>query len=150
MGSELITVEYAGPSSHQVGYDPCHDVRAWWVVVSDRTAGNVKRAAGAELKRHIHADHVEFVRWDVGTYKSPHLNAMITFRVLTHEQFDARERDRALVFTTCDGCGCDHPGYLVTMNADGTQRALCYSCWRPIRDTCKLQHWIKANGKLQA
>jgi hypothetical protein len=158
MASELITVEYAGPTSHQVGNIPCYDVRAWWHVVSDRTEGNVKRAANLELKRHVKADHVEFVRWDVGTYNSPNLDAMITFRVLTSEQFAARAELRTRVYATCDGCGCDHPGQVVRMAENGVirmdergpERALCFGCWNPIKDTCQVLHWIKSNGKLQA
>lgn len=171
MTTELITVEYAGPASRQVGNLPCYDVRAWWTVVGDRTAGNVKRAASRELKRHVAADHVEFVSWDVGTYNSPRLDAMITFRVLTAEQFADRRELRARVYTTCDECHNAQPGYVVlALTADetrveqlseheytvatgrfptGDERALCHSCWHPIRDTCKVLHWINRNGRVQ-
>ncbi|SRR6266576_2160024 len=149
MARELITVEYAGPTSHQVGNLPCYDMRVWWTVASDQTEGNVKRAAGVELKRHVVADHVEFVRWDVGTYSSPRLDAMITFRVLTAEQFAARAELRARVYAECNGCRDEHPGYLVRMTSSGIDHALCFGCWNPIKDECKVLHWIKANGKLQ-
>lgn len=96
MNGELITVEYAGPASQQVGSLPQYDVRAWWVVRDEGTEGRVKLAAGRELKRHVKADHVEFVRADTDTYNSPHINSMMTFRVLTREQFTERARLRAL------------------------------------------------------
>lgn len=149
MSNELITTEYAGPASRQVGPLPCHDVRAWWVAQDDGTIGRVKLDAGRELKRHVRADHVEFVHMDMSTYNSPHMNAMITFRVLTKAQFAARAELRARVYTQCElsRCGGD-PGQLVRME-NGLERALCFGCWYPIKSTCQVLHWIKANGKLQ-
>lgn len=149
MPSELITVEYAGPASRQVGSIPCHDVRAWWRTGDDATVDNVKRAARAELRRHIKADHIEFVTMDMDTYSSPSVNAMLTFRVFTQAQLASRAELRARVYSTCDGCGCDHPGQVVRMDDGSAERALCHGCWHPIRDACKVLHWIKANGKLR-
>lgn len=149
MTSELITPEYAGPASRQVGPLPCYDVRAWWVARDERTIGNVKIAAGRELKRHVKADHVEFVHMDMDTYKSPHMNAMLTFRVLTKSQFAARAELRTRVYKRCDGCGSDSPGQVVRMESDRAERALCFGCWHPNKSTCQVLHWIKNNGRLQ-
>ena len=148
MTSELITTEYAGHASRQVGNLPWHDVRAWWVVRGEGSIGRVKLAAGRELKRHIKADHVEYVNMDMDTYNSPHMNAMITFRVLTHEQFTARAELRTRVYTACDGCACDHPGEVVRV-ADDTERALCFTCRKALTGAYQVLHWIMANGKLQ-
>lgn len=149
MTSELITVEYKGPASRQVGNIPCHDVRAWWRMEGDRSIGNVKRAAGDELKRHVKADHVEFVSMDMDTHGHPSMNAMLTFRVFTAEQFTARAELRARVYTTCEGCGRTQPGQVVRTEADNAERVLCFECWHPIKATCKVLHWIKANGRIQ-
>lgn len=151
MRDELITVEYAGAASRQVGNLPQYDVRAWWVVCDEGSEGRVKLAAGRELKKHVTADHVEFVRMDADTYKSPHINAMMTFRVLTAGQFRARAELRARRYAQCEMPRCGgEPGQVVRMDADGTELALCFGCWHPIRDTCKVLHWINRNGKVQA
>lgn len=149
MQSELITVEYAGPAPRQVGTLPMHDVRAWWTVRDEGTTGRVKLAAGRELKRHINADHVECVTMDMDTYNSPNMNAMITFRVLTAEQFTRRAELCARVYKRCDGCSGTSPGQLVTVEGNDTPQALCYGCWHPISERCKVLHWIKADGRLQ-
>lgn len=155
MANELITVEYAGHASRQVGPLPMHDVRAWWQVRDENTMGHVKLAAGRELKRHIKADHVEFSHMDMDTHGHPHMNAMITFRVLTKAQFAERAQLRTRRYTRCEGDSCtQQPGQLVYMFDDTTgqpERALCYACWRPLADTvqCKVLHWIDRDGKLQ-
>lgn len=168
MANELITVEYAGPAPRQVGSLPWHDVRAWWTVRDERSTGLVKTAAGRELKKHITADHVEFVHWDMSTYNTPDLNALLTFRVLTHAQFTERAQLRGRVYRTCGRCGGDGPGQLVMLTRPGTPavpdpqnvtpgradtgetQALCHSCWRPVSDTggCRVLHWINRNGRL--
>lgn len=153
MRDELITVEYAGQASRQVGPFPMHDVRAWWVIRDEGTEGRVKVAAGRELKKHVRADHVEFAFMDMDTYSTPHINAMMTFRVLTAEQFDARAELRSRRYTRCDGCADDSPGQLVHMYDDVSgqpERALCYACWRPLAVTvqCKVLHWIDRRGRL--
>jgi hypothetical protein len=157
---EMITVEYAGPASRQVGTLPWYEVRAWWTVrdggttVRDGgTTGRVKLAAGRELKRHVQADHVECVNVDMDTYNSPRINAMITFRVLTHEQFEHRAELRKRVYTRCDGDGCaNEPGQLVEFFADRRHAALCYGCWHPLSvgesGAVKVLHWINRHGKL--
>lgn len=149
MTSELITVEYKGPAVRQVGSDPWYEVRAWWRMEGDRSIGNVKRAAGDELKRHVKADHVEFVSMDMDTHGHPSMNAMLTFRVFTAEQFTARAELRARVYAECNGCREAAPGYLVRMTASSMEHALCFGCWHPIKATCKVLHWIKANGRIQ-
>jgi hypothetical protein len=149
MADELITVEYAGPTSYQVGSLPCYDVRAWWVARNEGTSGRVKLAAGRELKRHVKADHVEFVRMDADRYNTPHVNAMLTFRVLTKDQYERRESRRREVHKACVGCGSESPEQLVRVLGTQEERALCFSCWHPIRDTCQVIHWIGSNGKLQ-
>ena len=148
MNGELITTEYAGHASRQVGALPCHDVRAWWTTRDERTIGHVKLSAGRELKRHIKADHVEFVHMDMDTYNTPHMNAMITFRVLTKSQFAERAELRSRVYGQCElpRCGGD-ADQLVRME-DGTEVALCYGCWHPISSTCQVLHWINRNGRL--
>lgn len=150
MRDELITVEYAGPASRQVGNLPQYDVRAWWVVCDEGSEGRVKLAAGRELKKHVTADHVEFVHMDEDTFKSPHINAMLTFRVLTADQFKARAELRSRVYGQCENHRCgEQAGQLVRMS-DNTERALCFTCWKPIKDTCKVLHWINRHGKVQA
>lgn len=170
-----MIVEYAGPAARQVGNLPRYEVRAWWTVSNERALGNVKRAAVRELKRHITADHVEYVTMDMDTYNHPHMNAMITYRVLTAEQFAHRAELRKRVYKRCDGCGGDSPGQVVQSLTDadvhvtpshrtdygatvhavrfgrqpvGPERALCFTCWHPIKDTCKVLHWINRHGKL--
>lgn len=150
----MITVEYAGPASYQVGPLPCYDVRAWWTVIDGREVGRVKRAAGAELKRNLRADsipadHVECVSMDLSTYSHPHLNAMLTFRVRTHEQFAAREELRKAVYTHCDGCRQTAPSKIVRNLVSGTEQALCYGCWHPHRSAYQVLHYIKATGRVQ-
>lgn len=168
MAGELITVEYAGPASFQVGRLPQYDVRAWWCLVNDGTVGRVKLEAGRELKRHVEADHVEFVRMDMSTYNTPHMDAMMTFRVLTAAQFQERAELRSRVYRTCDGCSDGSPVQLAMLTRPGTPavpdpwnvtpgrvdtgetRALCYSCWRPVADAggCRVLHTINRHGKL--
>lgn len=150
----MITVEYAGPASYQVGPLPCHDVRAWWTVTDGREIGRVKRVAGAELKRELRADgipadHIECVSVDMSTYNHPHLNAMLTFRVYTREQFQARAELRKAVYTHCDGCRRTQPGQIVRNLASGTETALCFECWKPNSSAYQMLHYIKANGRVQ-
>lgn len=150
MTDELITVEYAGPTTVQVGVLPCYDVRAWWTVRSEGSEGRVKLAAGHELKKHVPADHVEFVRMDADTYNSPHVNAMVTFRVLTAAQYAARAELRSRTYRKCDGCTSTSPGQLVRPMDGTAERALCYACWEPLRagGGWGLVHWINRHGRL--
>ncbi len=148
----MTITEYAGPSSRQVGTLPWHDVRAWWTVRDDNSLGAAKLAAGRELKKHVaEGSHVEFVHMDLDTCNSPRMNAMMTFRVLNEAQFREREELRNRVYRTCEGADCTRePGQLVAMD-DGAERALCYTCWKPLSDAdqCRVLHWINRHGKLQ-
>lgn len=148
---ELITVEYAGPATFTVGTLPRYEVRAWWVIRDEGTIGRVKLAAGRELKKHVTADHVEFVTMDMSTYNTPHLNAMMTFQVLSSEQFDNRKRLAALVVRSCAMCGGDHPCNYLRM-PDDSERAVCYTCLNgPALQGVQYRTiaWIKNNGRLQ-
>lgn len=149
--NELITVEYAGPASRQVGNLPWYDVRAWWVIRDEGTEGRVKLAAGRELKKHITADHVEFTHMDASTHNTPHINAMMTFRVLTREQFTRRAALRALVVRSCALCTSPDPCNYLRM-PDNSEQGVCFTCLRskalvdvPYRTIA----WIKTNGRLQ-
>lgn len=151
MGNELITVEYAGPASRQVGYLPWYDVRAWWTVQDENSERKVKLAARKELKRHIQADHVEFVHMDMDTYNSPHINAMVTFRVLTAAQFAQRAERRAMVVHTCALCGSTDPCNYLRMS-DNSEQGVCYGCLRGpalVNGTYQTIAWIGTNGRLQ-
>lgn len=151
MSNELITTEYAGPASYQVGPLPCHDVRAWWTVRDEQTIGRVKLAAGRELKKHVKADHVEFVTMDMDTYNTPHMNAMVTFRMFTKAQFAERARLRALVVHSCNLCGSPDPCNYLRM-PDKRMQGVCYACLRGPRlegVEYSTVAWIKANGRLQ-
>lgn len=53
------------------------------------------------------------------------------------------------IYMHCDGCTDAHPGQLVRMESDGSERALCFSCWNPVRQTCKVLHWINRYGMIQ-
>lgn len=146
-----ITVEYAGPASRQVGYLPWYDVRAWWTADgADGGDGPVKLEAGRELKKHLpKGSHVEFVHADTSTFKTPHINSMMTFRVLTDEQFKERAELRARHYAECetDGCAGD-PVQIVQRDADGTELALCFGCWHPHRSGYRVLHSIN-RGRVQ-
>jgi hypothetical protein len=140
-----ITTEYAGPASRQVGTLPWYDVRAWWTADgAEGGYGPVKLAAGRELKKHVpDGSHVECVGVDADTYNTPNINAMITFRVLTDEQFKVRAELRARHYAECETDGCEgDPGQVVQRDSDGTELALCFGCWHPNRDAFKVLHWI--------
>jgi uncharacterized Zn finger protein len=51
------------------------------------------------------------------------------------------------IYTHCDSCGAQYPGQLV--RKDGQELALCFTCWSPIRQHCKVLDWINKHGKLQ-
>lgn len=151
VNGELITVEYAGPASYQVGNLPQYDVRVWWTTRGEGSIGRVKLSAMRELKRRVRADHVEFVRMDMDTYNTPHMNAMLTFRVLTREQFANRERLRALVVNACALCMSPDPCNYLRM-PDRSEQAVCFTCLQgPALEGMKYSTiaWIKANGRLQ-
>jgi hypothetical protein len=65
----------------------------------------------------------------------------------TFVQLESTPAKRQTVYKTCDGCGNDHPGQLV--ESDGTIKALCFTCWNPVRSAVKVLDWINKHGKLQ-
>jgi hypothetical protein len=144
-----VIIEYAGVADRWTGWGVVHEVRAWWSANQD-SQGAVKRAAVAAVLAEVGStDRAEFASWDMSTYSTPQLNAMVRVRVLTAEEWARRKELRSRRCTRCDKCGCDHPGQLVTIDGVSTALALCFGCWHPIRERCKVLHWIKANGKLQ-
>lgn len=50
-------------------------------------------------------------------------------------------------FAHCDRCP-QPAGQLVTMNETNEETALCFTCWHPIRYTCRVLHWINKYGRL--
>lgn len=145
-----MIIEYAGRAERHVGWGITHEVRAWWNVNLD-SDGTVKRAALDAVRAEVaEGYHVEYVSRDMSTYNTPRLDAMYLVRVLSPEQTAQRAELRTRRYTSCTTDTCpEQPGYLVRMDADGTERALCYGCWAPIKSTCKVLHWIKADGNLQ-
>lgn len=152
-----MIIEYAGIADRWAGPGVVHEVRAWWNAY-DNTEGQVKRAAldvlGPETSGAI-LGTAEVIGMDMSTYNTPYLNAMVRIRVLTPEEADRRTELRARRYTQCDGDGCgDAPGQVVYMfdpvPPDTGERALCYSCWRPLAVTvqCKVLHWIDRDGKI--
>jgi hypothetical protein len=47
-------------------------------------------------------------------------------------------------------CGrCEAPAGQLVQFRDGTpDAALCFGCWHPIRETCKVLHWINRYGRI--
>ena len=145
-----MIVEYAGIADRWAGPGVVHNVRAWWNVNHD-SEGRVKRAALNTLCPEngvVVLGHAEVIDMDMCTSNHPNLNAMVRIRVLTPEQVARCKELKKRCYTRCDGCG-SHPGQVVRMHADGTERALCYGCWNPVKSTCKVLHWIKSDGRLQ-
>lgn len=146
-----MIVEYAGLADRWAGGGVVHQVRAWWNV-HEHSEGQVKRAA---LETLCPANGVvvigcaEVIGMDTSTYNTPQLNAVVRIRVLLPEEMTTRAELRLRRYTRCDGCGGPPGGQVVRMAADGAERALCYTCWDPIKGTCKVLHWIKSDGKLQ-
>lgn len=147
MAVEMITVEYAGLADRWSGPGTVHEVRAWWNV-NQASVGKVKRAAMKEVQGQV-TGHVEYVGMDMSTYNTPNLNAMIRIRVLTTAEVAKRAELKTRVYRTCDKCGSEQPSEVVRMDADGTEKALCYACWHPVKRSCKVLHWINKYGKIQ-
>jgi hypothetical protein len=149
-----IITEYAGTADRQVGWGVTHEVRAFWNALDDYSERQVAAHGKRELKASDVTGRIEYIGRDLSTYNSPSLSAMLRYRVLTDEQHARRAELRTRVYKRCDGCGGSDPGQLVYMFDDTTgnpERALCYTCWRPLAVTvqCKVLYWIKADGKLQ-
>jgi len=177
MADEMITTEYAGTGR----MNGTHHVRVFWRVTRDQSTTLAKRAAAACVRAELKpakGTRVSFVSMDLDTYKSPHLAAIMVYRLRTAEEIAHRAELAKHTYTRCDGCADNEPGQLVLMltgeSSDvrvepshtyegggtvwrvtfgpvptGEERALCFSCWHPIRSTCKVLHWIDRRGKLQ-
>lgn len=150
MAFGLITVEYRGRADRWSGRGVVHEVRAFWSALD----GHSETAVAAQGKRELRAagrimDHAEYIGRELDTYNSPSLAAILRYRVLTVKELSVRAELRTRVYKECDGCGCDHPGQVVRMESDGSEAALCFGCWNPIKGTCKVLHWIQADGRLQ-
>lgn len=144
-----VFVEYIGPAERQVGTGTVHEVRAFW----DARDGLTEKQVAAEGKSALVSDgkildHVEYIGRDLDTYRSPRLAAVLRYRALTPDEFRTRTELRSRRYTSCAGCGEEEPGQLVCRE-NGTEEALCFGCWNPVKYICKVLHWIKADGKLQ-
>lgn len=172
MRDEMITAEYAG-RGQMIGL---HRVRVFWRVTREESTALAKRAAAACVRAELKPSkgaQVSFVSMDLDTYNSPQLAAVMVYRLRTAEEVAHRAELAKRTYMTCDGCTGGSPSQLVRMLTDadvhvrpvdqcpgvhqvtfgrlpvGSERALCFSCWDPIRSTCKVLHWINRNGKLQ-
>ncbi|MER6605729.1 hypothetical protein ABT282_07390 [Streptomyces sp. NPDC000927] len=146
-----MIIEYKGIADRYAGTGVVHEVRAWWNAIQD-DEGAVKRAASKAVRDVVgKGGSVTFDSWDMSTYSSPQLNAMVRVRVLTSEQMAARKELRERRYTECGGCKRDHPGQVVRRE-NGSEQAVCYACWGEIKGTgeaCQVLHWIKADGRVQ-
>ena len=50
-------------------------------------------------------------------------------------------------FPHCDRCPAP-AGQLVKIHETNEETALCFGCWHPIRDTCKVLKWINKYGRI--
>jgi hypothetical protein len=50
-------------------------------------------------------------------------------------------------FAHCDRCP-NPAGQLVMFHDDTPAAALCFTCWHPIKSTCKVLHWINRYGRI--
>jgi hypothetical protein len=144
-----MIIEYAGVADRWAGDGVVHNVRAWWNV-NETVQGAVKRAAVRAVRDALEdPGHVAVIGMDTCTYGTPQLNALVRVRVRTHEEVAHRAELLTRRYPCCVGCVGPGAGYLVRMHADGAERALCFTCWDPVRGACKVLHWIKADGRLQ-
>ena len=89
MAGEMITAEYIGPADRSAGPGWLYEVRVFWRVVADDSTAEGKRAARAAVKReHPKAAQVRFSSWDLDTYSSPQLAAVMRYRVICPERHD--------------------------------------------------------------
>lgn len=145
-----MIIEYAGRADKWAGTGEVHEVRAWWNARTD-SQGDVKRAASAAVRKEVgKGGSVAFESWDMSTYNHPQINAMIRVRVLTDQQVKHRKELKERVYKGCDGSGCKSaPGQVVRL-VDGTEAALCFGCWNPLRGTgVKVLHYINKYGRIQ-
>lgn len=145
----MITSEYKGLASQWSGIGDVHEVRVFWNSTRD-PEGGVERAASKAVREVVgKGGSVTFDSWDVDTYKSPSLAAIVRVRVLTDEQVTARKELKARRYTVCAVCDNAPPGEIVRLLADGTEHPMCYSCRRGLQGPHQVIHWIKANGRIQ-
>lgn len=86
MRDEMITAEYIGPAERSVGPGWLHEVRVFWRVVSDDSTAKAKRAAARAVRaENPDAQSVRFVSWDLDTYNSPQLGAIMWYRVIKND-----------------------------------------------------------------
>jgi len=145
-----MIIEYAGIAKFQVGSGTVHEVRAWWNANDDKE-GKVKRAAIEAVREATRSfDTLTFDSWDMSTYSTPQINAMIRIRERSPEQVAAREELKSRRYTACgsDGCG-EFPGEVVQV-ADGTEKPLCYGCRTALpQGSYQVKHWIQRDGRVQ-
>ncbi len=145
---EMITTEYAGRGR----MDGTHRVRVFWRVTREESLTLAKRAAEACVRAELKPGkgaQVSFVGMDLDTHSSPQLAAIMVYRLRTAEEIARRALLAERTYTTCDRCADRAPGQLVRMKEGQAECALCFTCWHPVRSTCKVLHWINRYGKLQ-
>ncbi|MER5883064.1 hypothetical protein ABT160_04475 [Streptomyces sp. NPDC001941] len=145
-----ILLEYRGLAGRQVGVGTIHEVAAFWDARDDLS----ERAIGGRGKRVLLnqgrvVDHAKYVGLELDTYNSPRLAAILRYRLLTAAEVDRQAKLSRRVHKSCDECKSAHPGQVVRMQDSEEERALCFGCWNPIQEHCKVLHWINRHGKLQ-
>lgn len=50
-------------------------------------------------------------------------------------------------FEHCDRCPSP-AGQLVKFCESGEEEALCFTCWNPVKSTCRVLHWVNKYGRL--
>lgn len=149
-----MQIEYVGVNDRQVGTGTLHKVHAFWTAGRDDD-GAVKRAASAAVRKVVgKGGSVTFSSWEVGTYKHPHLDAVILVRVLTDAQVTARKELQSRRYSVCEGknATCTHqaPGEVVLVKDTGAELALCYGCRTALpKGSYQVKHWIKSDGRVQ-
>lgn len=142
----MITVEYIGLADRQVGVGDVHEVRAHWHSVRD-SEGDVKQSVSMAVRGKIgKGGSAVFDSWEVDTYKSPSLSAIVRVRVLTDEQLARRKELKSRRYHKCALC----PGEPVELvrRQDGTEQPLCFYCRRGLGEEYQVTHWINRDGKL--
>lgn len=143
-----MIIEYKGQADRQVGTGTVHEVRAFWNSMRD-DEGVVKRDASKAVRDVVgKSGSVTFESWDLDTFKSPSLAAIVRVRVLTDEQVERRKRLKAARYDKCGICTTNDAGQLVLWG-DGSEQPLCYICMKGLGEKYQVVHYIKADGRLQ-
>jgi len=148
----MITVEFAGLADRWAGAGRVYNVRAWYRVVDENTYANVRRQAARAVRKELGPDAVgmlEFVSEDMDTYNSPHINTLMRYRVLSPEEAAERRELRSRLYSSCDRCGAEKPDQVVRVRSSGTDEALCFGCWNPIRSDCRVLHYLTHRGRIK-